>query len=290
MDDDVFGLAAELAYRFFLAIFPFAIFLTALGGFIAASLNVENPAGKIVQSLGGVLPQGADTLVKSQLQQIIDLRDPSLLSVSAVLALFFATGGMNAVIKAMNLVYDVPEGRAIWRRYGVALLLTIIGGTGMISAFVLYGPVLYLTPQVVQFLGLGSQTALIISLISAIAALALVVIAVTLVYRLAPNLKLPVVTLLPGALLFALVWLIAILGLNVYVANFASYANTYGALAGVVILLLFFYVSALLFLLAGEFNASLHTITAPRDLRERQHESEEKTRAEHPHDGKDAAG
>lgn len=291
MDDDVFGLAAELAYRFFLAIFPFAIFLTALGGFIAASLNVENPAGKIVQSLGDVLPQGADTIVKSQLQQIIDLRDPSLLSASALLALFFATGGMNAVIKAMNRVYDVTEGRAIWRRYGVAFLLTIIGGAGMISAFVLYGPVLYLTPQVVQFLGLGSQTALIISLISMIAALALVVIAVTLVYRLAPNIRLPLVTLLPGALLFALVWLVAILGLNIYVANFASYANTYGALAGVVILLLFFYVSALLFLLAGEFNASLHTITAPRDLQERRHESEEKASAEqHAHDGESATG
>jgi membrane protein len=282
MDDDVLGLSAELAYRFFLAIFPFAIFLTALGGFIAANLNVENPAGQIVQSLGGLLPEGADTIVKSQLQAIIDFRDPSLLSLSALLALFFATGGMNAVIKAMNRVYDVPESRVIWRRYLVALLLTIIGGAGMISAFVLYGPVRYLAPQVAHALGLGSQTALVINVISIGAALLLVVVAATLVYRLAPNLRLSVTSLLPGAVLFAVVWLVATLGLNIYVTNFGSYANTYGALAGVAILLLFFYVSALLFLVAGQFNAALHAMTAPRDLRERREESEERAREQQP--------
>ncbi len=273
MEDDVLGLAAELAYRFFLAIFPFAIFVTALGGFIAASLNIDNPAHQIVQSLGSVLPQGAATIVQSQLKQIIDHGDASLVSLSALVALFFATGGMNATIKAMNRVYDVPEGRPLWRRYVVALLLTIIGGAGMISAFVLYGPVRYLAPQVVELLGLGAQTALVVTIISIIGGLALVVVAATLVYRLAPNLRLSVVTLLPGASLFAVVWLVATLGLNVYVTNFASYANTYGALAGVAIALLFFYVSALLFLLAGEFNAAVHALTAPRDLHQRQQES-----------------
>ena len=274
MDDDVLGLAAELAYRFFLAIFPFAIFLTALGGFIAGSLNIDNPAGRIVQSLGGLLPPGADTIVRSQLQQIIDSRDPSLISLSAVFALFFATGGMNAIIKAMNRVYDVPEGRKIWRRYVVALLLTVIGGAGMVSAFVLYGPVRYLAPQLVDFFGLGRASALIVAIISIAGALALVVVAAALVYRVAPNIRLAVGSLLPGALLFALVWLVATLGLNLYVTNFGSYANTYGALAGVAILLLFFYVSALIFLVAGEFNAALHARTAPGDLRRRQQQAQ----------------
>jgi membrane protein len=276
LDDDVAGLAAELAFRFFLAMFPFAIFLAAVGGLAAANLGIENPARQIVNSLGDVLPNGADTLIQSQLQQIVNhSASAALTSGSALIALFLATGGMNAIIKAMNRVYDVPEARPFWRRYPLALTLTLIAGAGLLAAFVLYGPIRYLAPQIAEALGAGQATPGIVTLLSIAGAMLLVTLAALLVYRIAPNIKLPVRTLLPGAIVAALGWLATTFGLDFYIVNFGSYANTYGALAGVAILLIWFYASALVFLVAGELNEVIHAVNEPSDLRRRRLASEE---------------
>ena len=278
--DDVLGLAAELAFRFFLAMFPFAIFLTALGAFVAANLDVKNPAQQLVQSLGDVLPKGADTIVQSQLQQIIDSRNAGVPTFSALLALLFATGGMNAIIKSMSRIYDVEDARPIWRRYGVALLMTVVGGGAMIVAFLLYGPVRFLAPQVAQMLGADESTGAVVSVVAIAAALLLSVSAATIIFRLAPNVGLTVRTVLPGALIGSIGWMIATLVLNIYVTNFGSYANTYGALAGVAIILIWFYASALVFLVAGEVNAAMHEMTAPDDLERRREEARRRTQHE----------
>ena len=278
MADDVIGLSAELAYRFFLALFPFAIFLTALGGLVASQLNIQNPAKQIVQQLGDLLPQGADTLVQSQLEQVINSNSSSVLSISAILALVFAAGGMNAIIKSMNRVYDVPESRPIYRRYPVALLMTLVGGGGMLLAFLLYGPARYFAPQLAHMVGLGDKSGIIVNGVAIVGAVVLVIIAATVVYRLAPNIALSLRTLVPGALLATTGWLIATVVLNIYVTNFGSYANTYGALAGVAVLLIWFYISALVFLVCAELNMVVHTMTAPADLQRRRDESHEKTR------------
>lgn len=269
MRDDVMGLAAELSYRFFLAIFPFAIFLTALGGFVATQLPIQNPAEQAVQMLGDALPQEAAAVVQSELENIIQQQSGSLLSVGAVLALFFATGGTNAVIKAMNRVYGVAEGRPIWKRYLVALAMTLLAGAALIGAFILLGPLRIFGPQIADALGLGETAPLIITIVGGILAFLLLLLAAAYVYRVAPNIRLPLKSVLPGALLFAVAWIVGTLGFFFYVTNFGNYGSTYGALAGVVIMLIWFYVSALLFLISAEFNEVLHEIRDPADVENR---------------------
>lgn len=269
MRDDIMGLSAELSYRFFLALFPFAIFLTALGGFVAAQLPVENPAEQAVQMVGDALPEEAAAVVQSELENIIQQQSGSLLSVGALLALFFATGGTNAVIKAMNRVYGVAEGRPIWKRYLVALAMTLFAGAALIGAIILLGPLRILGPQIAVALGLGETAPTLIAVASGALAFLLLLLAAAWVYRVAPNIRLPLKSVFPGALLFAVAWVVGTLGFFIWVTNFGDYGSTYGALAGVVIVLVWFYVSALLFLLSAEFNEVLHEMRDPAELENR---------------------
>jgi membrane protein len=275
--DDVPGLAAELAFRFFLAMFPFAIFLTALGAFIATELAIPDPSQRAVQLLGDLLPAEATTLVQRQLQQVVDSQNAGLLSIGALAAVFFATGGTNAIIKAMNRAYGVRERRPLWRRYILAIVLTLFAGASVVTAFVLWVPLRILIPEILEALGLGAVATVVANVILAVLALALVVTAASVIYRVAPNIKLPMRSVLPGAVLFAIGWLITTLGFGFYVSNFGNYANTYGALAGVAIVLLWFYFSSLILLVAAEVNEVIHEMSDPQDVDRRRRESEAET-------------
>src|SRR5690606_21229653 len=108
-DDDVTGIAAELTYRFFLAIFPFIIFLTALGGFLANALDISNPAKEFVDLFGDRLPDDAASVIERQVNEVVNSRNGALLSFGIVGTVWAATGGASALIKGLNRVYDVPE-------------------------------------------------------------------------------------------------------------------------------------------------------------------------------------
>jgi membrane protein len=101
------------------------------------------------------------------------------------------------------------------------------------------------------------------------------VLAAAYVYRVAPNIELPLKSVLPGAFLFAVAWIVGTIGFFLWVTNFGDYTSTYGALAGVVIVLIWFYVSALLFLLAAEVNEVLHEMRDPSDVENRRRVAEE---------------
>src|SRR5690349_576689 len=107
--DDVGGLAAELAYRFLFAIFPFGIFVAALSAFVAHAIGFSDPTSTILGSLGDNLPPDIANMIRPQLEQVIGKTQPGLLTIGAVLALWAATGGTNAVIKGMNRAYEVED-------------------------------------------------------------------------------------------------------------------------------------------------------------------------------------
>ena len=277
--DDVIGLSAELAYRFFLALFPFVIFVASLGGTIARTLNIENPARQAIDALGAVVPSEASQTIQRELEQIINNSSTSLLSAGVIFALIFATGGTNAVIKAMNRAYGVPEGRPFWRRYILAGVLSIIGGAGVVAAFLLFIPVRLLAPQLAEQLGLGELGGPLVTAVAVLGSMAVLVVAVTVIFRVAPNIRLPLRSVLPGAVFFAVGWLLAAFVFGYYVGNFGNYANMYGAMAGVVIMLLFFYITSFVLLLAAELNGVLHELGAPEDVEQRRQVSKAEAEA-----------
>ncbi len=269
MRDDVLGLSAELSYRLLFAVFPFFIFVTALAAFITNALNVENPSGRIVSEVGDALPEDAGSVLEDQLTQVMETQAGGLLSFGVLVALFAAAGATNAAIKAMNRAYNVPESRPIYRRYPRALGITLVFAFSLLIAFAIIVGAQVFAGEITDFFGIGENLTFVLYLIQVPLALVFVILAVSFLYWAAPNIDVPFRWLTPGAFLFVVVWLVATYGFAFYVANFANYNATYGALAGVIILMFWFYITSLTLLVGAEFNAVIEEEADAASLEER---------------------
>ena len=268
-EDDASGMAAELAYRWLFAVFPFGLFMAALGAFVASWMGIQNPGQQIVDALGDNLPAELAAGVQPELERVIGQQQPGLVSIGALLALWAATSGTMTVIKAMNRAYDVEETRSALIRYGIGIGLTIGAALGLIISFVTIVGGSLLTEQVAGQLGLGTTAWTVISIARWPVVLALLVLAVSAVLRIGPNMTPSWRSTLIGGVVFAVGWLIATFGFALYVANFADYGATYGALAGVIVLMLWFYVTAMVLVAAGELVALLTKRFEPELIDER---------------------
>src|SRR5262245_4373542 len=115
--DDVAGMSAELAYRFLFAIFPFGIFVAAVTAFVAGAVGIQDPTGRIMGAVSDNLPADVANSMRPQIEAVIGTTRPSLLTLGAILALWAATGGTNALMKAMNRAFEVQENRSLVPRY-----------------------------------------------------------------------------------------------------------------------------------------------------------------------------
>lgn len=255
--DDLLGMASELAFQLFLALFPFMIFLASLGAFLAALLPVEDPTAAILASLGSALPPDAARLVRSELDQVIGERSAGLLSFGILAAVFFASGAVRALTSAMNRAFSVSETRPLWRQFAVAMGLTLLAGAAILLAFTVFVAGQLAGTALAERAGAAQAFAVAAEWVRLPVAIALLLLAVAALYRVAPNVRVPWRGVLPGAVLFVFTWLAMTYLFGGYVARFGSYARTYGALAGVVVLLMWFYLSSVLLLVGASLTSVL---------------------------------
>jgi membrane protein len=267
-EDDISGLAAELAYRLLLALFPFFIFLAALGGFIASIFSIDNPAGRIVDDLAGALPSDASSVLREQLESILSSKNGALLSLGIVGAIWAASGAMNTVVKALNRAHDVEETRPFWKRYLLTIGLTVFVGIFFISAFVVLIIGQLFAEDIAAEVGVEGIAVTLLNGARLPIVLVLLGLAVAIVYWAAPNVDLPFRWVSPGSVIFIIAFVAFTLGFGFYVANFGSYNETYGALAGVVILLVWLYTTNFILLFGAELNAVIAREAEPEAVRE----------------------
>jgi membrane protein len=265
--DDLTGLAAELAFRFFLALFPFFIVLAALGGVAAAALGVRNPAEAVLDLGGEALPPAVAELLRPPLERVLDRWDGRLFSVGLVAALLSATAATNAVVKGLNRAYGAAETRARGHRHLVSLALTVAAGALLVTSFavVLLGQ--FAARRLASALGREGQLDLLLGAARWPVVCLLLLLAAALVYRWGPSVRPPWRWATPGALLFAGGWLLATWAFSFYLGRVAAYNAVYGALAGAIVVLLWFYVVGLALVVGGELNALLDEAAAPDWLR-----------------------
>jgi membrane protein len=172
---------------------------------------------------------------------------------------------------ALNVTYDV-EDRAVWKKFPLSILYTVLLAVLLIAAatMMLIGP--QLASWIAQQVGLGSVFATVWIWARIPVALVLLVLVAALVYYLFPNTDQPFRVVTPGAVLTVIVWVLASLGFSWYVANFASYNATYGALAAVIVLLFYFFISAAILLFGAELNSEVY-----RQAAESEEEGEKRT-------------
>ena len=271
-EDEVPDLAAGLAYRFLFAIFPFMIFLAALAGFIAPALGMGDPTEQILGALSDNLPPDVAQQIAPQLEAVLGQTRPGLLTIGAVTALWAAASGIGALIKSMNKAYDVEDTRNFFVKTGTAIGLTILGSALILVAFVTIVGGSVITEQAVEQLGIAESLWTTISLIRFPLVLALVAFAVAGLFKFGPNVRVSFKWTLVGGFVFAVIWVLSTLLFGLYVANFSNYANTYGALGGVVILMLWFYLTGLMLLIAAEVTAMIAKAKEPERIEARRQE------------------
>ena len=264
---DITGLAAELAFRFMFATFPFVLFLAALGAFVAGWLGVADPTSSIISALGSSIPSDLVDPVRTQLERILAHTQPALLSVGALLTLYASAGGINALMKAMNRAFGVEETRPLPGRIARAIALTAISGLGIVVGVVAIVGGMLVTTDLADRAGLGGATWTALSILRWPVAFAIVVLAVSVVYRHGSCVRPPWRWALAGAAAFAVAWLVVTFGLGLYVARLGRFDATYGALGGVIVVMLWYYLTAIILVAAAELVALLAETFDPDKLR-----------------------
>jgi membrane protein len=253
IEDGCPGLAAQLAFYFFLAVFPALLFLISL----LAYFPVEPAIVSTLQRLHAVLPREVVTLFERQVEQVLAAERSGLLTVGIAGAVWSSSSALTAIIFALNRAYDLEEFRPWWQTRLLAIGLTLALTVFVLLAFALVVGGADLAVWVASWIGAGNAFARVWRVAQWPIAFALVVVAVDLVYRFAPNADAEWVWITPGALLATGWWLLGSWGFRVYITNFGDYGAVYGGIGGVVVLLLWFYVSGFALLVGAELNAEI---------------------------------
>ncbi|MGD8485385.1 MAG: YihY/virulence factor BrkB family protein [Chloroflexota bacterium] len=255
-EDDVLGLAAELAFRWLLALFPLAIMTAAFAGFAAERVGVADPTQEILDAVGSQLPPEAAETLRPQLDRVLMSQDGGLLTVGLVLTVYAASAGMRAIIKGFNRAYRVDERRPFWRQVAVAVGLTVLMGTSVVASFIVLVVGQVAARDVAALVGLEEASSRVFEL----ARFPLVLIALgaasAFLYWSAPAQHPRLRWTLPGVAVFVPGWMVATMLFSLYVDNFGSYDDTYGTLGGVIVLLLWLYLTFVILLLGAQLNAA----------------------------------
>lgn len=250
LENDMLTYASALAFQALFSLFPFMIVLIAMLGI----LDLMQFFDWIREQAGVLLPDTA----MDQVERVIDeVQRPrgGLISVGLMVALWVASGAMRVTINALNVVYQVKEGRPFWKLYPLSILYTLCIAGMLITAAML----MVLGPQAMQWLAqqVGLEQ-LIVTLWTGLrwpVALTLLMLAVAFVYYMAPDVEQKIRFIIPGSVLSVLVWVAASMGFGFYIQHFADYSAVYGSIGAVIVLMMYFYISAAVLLFGAELNA-----------------------------------
>jgi membrane protein len=252
--DQCTDLAAALTYYAVLALFPAIIALLSLVGLVGQGPKTAKTIVDILKTAGVSSPT-----IDKTITQLSNTPGAGLaLIIGLATALWSASGYVNSFGRAMNRVYEVEEGRPVWKLRPVMLLVTLV--SVVLVAVVLVGLVVSgpAATAVGDAIGLGSTALLVWNIAKWPVMLAIVVFIVALLYYATPNVKQPKFRWLSiGAFVAIVVWVVASAAFGFYVANFSSYNKTYGALAGVIVFLLWLWLTNLALLFGAELDAEL---------------------------------
>jgi membrane protein len=254
-DDNLTDWAAALTYYGVLAIFPALIVLVSILGLVGTSATQP-----LIENLGTVAPGPAKEIFTNAIKNLEGSQGAAgvLFVVGLLGALWSASGYVAAFMRASNSIYDMPEGRPIWKtlpvRVGLTLVLLILLALSTIAVVLTGG----LAEKVGNVIGLGDTAVTVWNIAKWPVLLLVVSFMFALLYWAAPNVKQPGFRWVsPGGILAVVGWLIASAAFAFYVSSFGSYNKTYGALGGVVVFLVWLWISNIVILLGAEFNAEL---------------------------------
>jgi membrane protein len=253
MSDDAQGLASQLAYYFFLALFPALLCFLAIASFFP----LQNFTDDVIRLLGPFAPREMLTIIKEQMVKIAEGNNSGLLTIGLLGAIWSSSAAMVAVTSAMNRAYDIEESRPWWK-----VRLTAIGLTVGLAVFVaLAFGLIVAGPELADWLAarfaFGSVFMWTWKILQWPIAFGLVMVGIGLIYYFGPDADQSWVWITPGSFVAAVMWVIGSLLFRFYTMNVSNYTAAYGAIGGVIVLLLWFYMTGLVIVIGAEMNAEI---------------------------------
>ncbi len=262
MRNHTMAMAAGLSYYFVLSLFPLLILLAS----VVAYLPIPNLFNTILATMSRVVPPDSMGLVRKIVSNVITPHRGGLLTFGILATLWSASGGFNSLIEALNVAYDVPETRPIWKTRLVSLELMFVVGLLMVIGI----GVMLVGPQFGGWLankvGLSDQFADTWNYLRWGLSAGFLVLAVMLIFRIGPNVRQRFVWILPGALIGVGAWIGTSYGLSKYFQHYANFNKTYGTLGAAMALMVWLYYSWFAILVGAEINSEIFKLRTNNTL------------------------
>jgi membrane protein len=257
--------AGHIAFMTLFSLFPFLIFLFTLAG----EIGQTEAARDFVTIALGALPEEVSEVIRPAIENVISTRRTGLMTISILASLWAVSSGIESLREALNAAYGVEDPRPIWFCRLQSLAFTVIFSVAIIVVILVLviGPVIwsYIQPH----LNVPWEWGWFYETLRYIIGVGLLYLVVALLYRWLPSRHLPRREVLPGAAVTVLLWLILASLFSIYLQNLGRFSVTYGSLGGIVATLLFFYLSALIFIFGAEINSARRRAEAERLRAER---------------------
>lgn len=255
--DDCMGMAAQIAFYNLLGLFPLMIFLLNIIGLFPLGRALQ-PA--LLKELGTQMPPEAANYVVDTVLGLLPSGNQGLFGLGLVASLWGASMATGALITTINRAYNIRPRRNLLKQKFLSIWLTLVLAILWMLAFVivLVGP--RVTQSVFELLGIASETNTFWTSARLPMAFGLTLVSLSILYYIAPEAKQRFRWILPGAITATLLWMGASSGFRVFLRNFNNYDMTYGSIAGLVILMVWFWLSGLVFLLGAEINSLMKRI------------------------------
>lgn len=257
-DDSVTAIGAQLSYFLVLSIFPFLIFFLNILSYTPIARE------DVLHSIIVLLPLDTQRLISTLLIETISTSNETLLSLSAITGIWAASKGIMALIRVLNKAYDVEETRSYLELRVIAILFTValLALLVIVLLTLVFGEVL--GNRLFEFLGITQNFIIFWQYFRVIISLSFMILIFALLYRYIPSIrngrKINLKHAMPGAIFTSLGWIITSTIFSYYVNNFGNYGKTYGSLGGIIILLIWLYISSIIVIIGGEINATLRVL------------------------------
>jgi len=256
-NDDMTTYASALAYRAIFSLFPFLLFLISLLGL----LDLQEFFAWLREQASLVLPPDALNLVNPVIDEMQEKKG-GFLSFGILVALWSASIGVRSLMNAMNKAYDVEEGRPTWK----LVLLSVVYTIGLALILLATAALMSVGPQVIEWVadqvGLKDIVVTLWTWLRWPVVVILMMLVLAVIYYVTPDVEQEFRFITPGSVLAVIVWIAASIAFGLYVQNFGNYDATYGSIGAVIVLLLYFYISAAVLLFGAEMNAVIEHASA----------------------------
>ncbi len=243
---------AQLSYFFILSIFPFLIFLITLIDYTPL------PRQDSLEQLSLLLPEAAFIIVSQIISEVAAADNFTLFSFGILATIWTASRGISVLIRSINRAYNITESRSFFRLNAIGILATFVMALVILFTllFLVFGKVI--GELAFQYLGFEEIFHIVWSLLRYAIPILIISVSFTLLFLYSPNYPLQLRHVYPGVILSTLAWIATSQAFAFYVNNFGNFSRTYGSIGGMIVFMLWFYISSVVVLLGGEINATLY--------------------------------